>query len=316
MANRRGKNFLVVAAAALAGAACGDGEFKEAMTLGGKTVSAETLNAGREAYRHNCYACHGMKGDGHGPSALGLRPPPRNFTEGVFKFGGVAAGELPNDEDLIRTVKRGLDGTPMLAWDIGDTERENIVQYIKTLSPKWKDEKPGERIVPTEDPWKGKEAEALEKGKKLYHVTARCATCHPHYIAPDALKGFYKELMEMDLTEFPPDMYRSQLRDTEYTVNGVVIKILPIDFLFHRVKNGTSLEELYRSIASGIGGTAMPMWRGSLPEEDLWALVHYVKSLVDLRDTPGGRALRKDLEAHPQPPPAPPAPEAPAPTTP
>jgi mono/diheme cytochrome c family protein len=170
--------------------------------------------------------------------------------------------------------------------------------------------------MPTEDPWKGKEAEGIEKGKKLYHVTARCATCHPHYITPDELKGFYKELMEMDLTEFPPEMYRSQLRETEYTVKEVVIKILPIDFLFHRVKNGTSLEELYRSIASGIGGTAMPMWRGSLPEEDLWALVYYVKSLVDMRDTQKGSALRKELEAHPQPPPAPPAPEAPAPTPP
>jgi mono/diheme cytochrome c family protein len=287
-------------------AACGgEDEFKESMTLGGKTVPAETLNLGREAYRHNCYACHGMKGDGRGPAAPSLRPPPRNFTEGVFKFGGVEPGQLPNDEDLIRIVKRGLDGTPMLPWDISDPEREAIVQYLKTLSPRWKEEKPGEKIVPTEDPWKGKETEARERGKKLYHVTARCATCHPHYIGPDELKTFYKEMMEMDLTEFPQDMFRSTLRDSEYTVDGQAVKILPIDFLFHPVKNGTSLEELYRSIASGIGGTAMPMWRGSLPEEDLWALVHYVKSLVDMRDTDAGRGLRKQLAAMPIPAPPP-----------
>ena len=29
----------------------------------------------------------------------------------------------------------------------------------------------------------------------------------------------------------------------------------------------------------------MPSWKGSLPEEDLWALAYYVRSLADLRGT-------------------------------
>jgi hypothetical protein len=39
----------------------------------------------------------------------------------------------------------------------------------------------------------------------------------------------------------------------------------------------------------------MPTWKNVLPEPDLWALAHYVRSLVDLRDTPGAAALRKSL---------------------
>ena len=49
--------------------ACEEEEFSKSKTLGGKQVSAETLNAGKEAYTHYCRACHGDKGDGHGPAA-------------------------------------------------------------------------------------------------------------------------------------------------------------------------------------------------------------------------------------------------------
>ena len=37
-----------------------------------------------------CRPCHGENGDGHGYSSLGLRPPPRDFTQALFKFGHVA----------------------------------------------------------------------------------------------------------------------------------------------------------------------------------------------------------------------------------
>ena len=53
----------------------------------------------------------------------------------------------------------------MLPWDIGERERRAIVQYLKTFSPRWKNETPGERIKPDgDDPWKGKETEAAATG--------------------------------------------------------------------------------------------------------------------------------------------------------
>jgi hypothetical protein len=72
----------VLFGASFALVACEEEEFSKSKTLGGKVVSADTLNAGHEAYTHYCRACHGEKGDGHGPAALGLRPPPRDFTQG------------------------------------------------------------------------------------------------------------------------------------------------------------------------------------------------------------------------------------------
>src|SRR6185369_7203299 len=87
---------------------------------GGITVDAATLNAGHDSFMLYCYACHGENGDGRGPSSYGLRPPPRNFKLGIFKFARLrSSDELPNDDDLYRIVHGGLHGTAMLPWDIG-----------------------------------------------------------------------------------------------------------------------------------------------------------------------------------------------------
>jgi hypothetical protein len=41
----------------------------------------------------------------------------------------------------------------------------------------------------------------------------------------------------------------------------------------------------------------MPTWRGALPEEDLWSLVHFVDSLVKLKGTDAPRRLRAEWQA-------------------
>jgi hypothetical protein len=56
-------------------------------------------------------------------------------------------------------------------------------------------------------------------------------------------------------------------------------------------------EDLYRTIGAGIGGAAMPQWKGSLPEDSLWALVYYVQSLASLRGTPAALELRHKLDS-------------------
>jgi mono/diheme cytochrome c family protein len=87
-------------------------------------------------------------------------------------------------------------------------------------------------------------------------------------------------------------------------------KVLPPDFLLHRPRTVWPLgatveaapytlerqrEDLYRVISAGVGGAAMPTWKGAIPEENLWALAYYVQTLVNLRDTPEGRALKEHL---------------------
>jgi mono/diheme cytochrome c family protein len=284
--------------------------FSGPLTLGGKSVAAEILNEGHEVYLHYCYACHGEKGDGQGPAAPAMRPPPRDLTTGTFKFAGVAAGELPQDEDLVQLLKRGLAGTPMLPWDLSDRERNAVVQYLKTLSPRWKTETPGEQVLPdAADPWKGREQEAMALGEAIYHLTgvvmdkatnmpkmvlAGCNACHPSYLATAELEALSQRTVGKPAT-LRENLHRPSLKETEYKVGATKITALPTDFLFHNVKNGDDPLALFRTIAAGIGGTAMPTWKGSLKDADLWALVHYTRRLISLRDTGDGDVLRQGL---------------------
>ena len=298
--------------------------FKEGRTFAGNIqVNAHDLNQGYEAYMLYCYACHGEKGDGHGPSSYGLRPPPRDFTKGIFKFARVrSSDELPHDDDLFRIVRGGLHGTAMLPWDIPDIELDKVIQYIKTFAPqKWEKKKKSGELVKTldafeapPDPWVGKAAEGVQRGKELYHLRAECMNCHPAYDTKEAL---YKMSVDAAAKEpenfkaiggFREDPYGSVAKDSpEYGV-----KLLPPDFTFHKVRSvcqvgsprcrtadgetaKTQVEDLFRLISFGVY-PIMPAWKGAgLSDSDIWALAHYVKSLMDLRDTPEGAALKAKL---------------------
>ena len=114
--------------------------FTAPVTLGGRVVAPAALEHGREVFTHFCRPCHGDAGDGKGTAAAGLSPPPRDLRLGVYKFAAVAAGQLPNDADFVRTIRHGLHGTAMLAWDVPEAELDDLIQYMKSFSPRWRTE--------------------------------------------------------------------------------------------------------------------------------------------------------------------------------
>src|SRR3954447_13184720 len=81
-------------------------------TLGAATNIAsveihETLQ-GHFVYMKNCVFCHGARGDGKGEMGLTVKPLPRDFGLGVFKYRSTPSGSLPTDDDLMRTVRTGI----------------------------------------------------------------------------------------------------------------------------------------------------------------------------------------------------------------
>ena len=281
-----------------------DRVFQAPQKLAGKMVSAEVLNQGRVAYLQYCRACHGDKGDGRGPSAEGLRPPPRNFTQGEFKFGWVLDQKLPRDEDLVRIVRSNLHGSAMLGWEVPDAQLANILQFIKTLSDAWKeDDAVGEPVVPAADPWVGREQAAVARGRLVYHGYAQCLNCHPAYISPEEISAASVALGGQPKTDFRPAMYQPELKESDYAVGDVKMQLLPPDFLVNQVRSPrpeSQREDLYRLLVAGVTGAAMPAWDPSvLPEKtsDMWALAYYVDSLIRLRGTTAGLALRAKLNA-------------------
>ena len=255
-------------------------------------VSAERLTRGRRDYVQFCASCHGFEGDGLGRSGQHLRPPPRSFKQSNFKFTKVVAN-LPTDEALLDLVKRGLDGTPMLTWELSDEQLLDIIQYIKSLSPPeqgWRDVyvEIGDVVGTGDDPWSGRVSDARARGEQVYHDQANCHACHPGYVTSERLAEIRGDAPG---TQYREDLSYPALKESNYHVREKQIYFLPPDFTWHQLRAGTSTKDLVETIAAGIKGTAMPQWKGALTDEDLWALAHYVEGLiVDYKDQPAARS--------------------------
>ncbi len=278
-------------------------------------VSAHVLNEGREAYMEYCFNCHGIDGDGQGPAGVGMRPPPRDFRTGVFKFARVIDG-LPHDEDLAHIVRGGLQGTAMLPWDdVPEEQLHAILQYIKTLSPIWSDPEEilGERVLAEEDPWgPEKAAEAIARGRAMYHGFAGCQGCHAAYATREEIYRASAETGQ-PVSSFRDHLYEPEAKVSDIRDGEIQMRLVPPDFLWNDVRAGSTVEDLFRTIAAGVP-PVMPKWKGSgLEDQDIWAIAYYVSSLIEMRGTPEAAALQARLaNQRPFEIPAPPAPAAPA----
>lgn len=93
------------------------------------------LKEGRNLYMQHCLHCHGVSGDGNGPTARFLNPRPRDYRQGVFKFKSTQAPMKPSSADLVRVLKDGIPGTYMPSFVLlGDEKLGMIVDYVRWLS--------------------------------------------------------------------------------------------------------------------------------------------------------------------------------------
>ena len=101
-------------------------------------VDATTLAEGSKLYRVHCLHCHGVPGDGRGPTARWVNPHPRDFRVGLFKFQSIdrttkdGNAELPASRaDLLRTLRQGIEGTAMPSFNLlQDKELQDIISYV------------------------------------------------------------------------------------------------------------------------------------------------------------------------------------------
>ncbi len=119
----------------------GDENLAEPPAAGDKFVlrAGHSLRYGRQLYMTHCLHCHGVSGDGDGPTAKYLNPKPRDYRLGLFKFTSTVARGQPGDkvrrDDLSRIVKNGIPGTYMPSFLLlKDDELAAIVEYVRWLS--------------------------------------------------------------------------------------------------------------------------------------------------------------------------------------
>ena len=288
---RRGSAAIAAVYCALALAACSgapagnlpDDVLRPGEARAGRAPAGVLARDGERVYGQYCIGCHGEKGDGQGPAARFLNPKPRDFTQGVVKYAGVASGQLPRDEDLMRTLARGLAGSSMPSWQfLPEQSRRAVIEYIKTFYPGWRERTAGSPIAISDDPYGTSDPaavrKAVERGRVVYHVLATCWQCHASYATQADVNAMAAAEGEKSGVALRPDAAVPAVVDDMWGY-----QIRAPDFPRQRLKGGSSLADLYRTVASGIGGTAMPTWKGALEENDMWALAYYVKSLADRR---------------------------------
>lgn len=283
------------------------------LDIEGVSFDPDHLAMGAEGYRRLCMHCHGMSGDGQGPTAPFLNPRPRDYRPGRFKFASTENGKKPLREDLWRTLQIGVAGTSMPSFKLEDEDELNaVLDYVILLSIRGQVEqelgyylfnnllsKPEEPADPAkadleklrqehlaelkseidggdgldeeeltndavteaieivlgqwaeapddvvevggDEPSLG-DAECIEKGRTLFMTAAaQCASCHG-----DTGTG--------DGTTIPTDSWFNVAR--------------PADLTRGLYRGGGRPEDLWRRIAVGIEGSAMPGFGATLPLTD------------------------------------------------
>jgi len=103
---------------------------------GGEKGEVVTQEGGYALYRKHCLHCHGVSGAGDGPTATFLYPKPRDYRQGKFKFTSTTSQHKPARADLEKTIKYGLHGTSMPAFEalMTDAEIAQVIDYMTFLS--------------------------------------------------------------------------------------------------------------------------------------------------------------------------------------
>jgi mono/diheme cytochrome c family protein len=122
-------------------------------------------------YRRHCLHCHGLAGDGRGPTGPWVSPHPRDYRQGLFKFISTRNGlraRKPRRQDLLRTLHKGIDGTSMPSFGLlPEQDLEQLVSYVIHLSIR------GEVEFDTLKTLLQRGTEGLEGGAVREHVADR-----------------------------------------------------------------------------------------------------------------------------------------------
>lgn len=283
----------------------------------GPTAADESGNTGG-LYRRHCVHCHGVTGNGLGPTAEFLNPYPRDFRHGNYKFKSTGIGEKPTDDDLRRVLRQGINGTAMPSFKLlPAAELDALVEYVKYLSirgevenalyakyeedglkelfeaSKQSDEgaeefrayvmetiladeftgvmatwnRANERIVEVAERPDVTSEESILKGRELFYGKGGCTQCHGEsaqgdgqiYYVNDTDENRSKPIKRLVNPSLPLQPLRP--RNLRYTV----------------IRGPDRDIDLYRRIRNGIDAVGMPA--PSIPPEEVWHLVDYVKSL-------------------------------------
>ena len=260
-------------------------------------LSPERLVEGSRLFRRHCLQCHGLVGDGRGPTGQWIYPHPRDFRRGAFKFVSTGDGGKPRKSDLARTLREGLKGTGMPAFGLlPDDQRDLMASYVMFLSLRGqtvflalKSVLVDEETDPAEY---AKERLGLlladwAKAEAVPTITAPSAPDDATRQSPEHLAAVRRgyELFtakgHTDCATCHEDFGRKTTY--RYDVWGTVVR--PADLTLGGFKGGDRPEDLFHRIRGGIQPVGMPA-HPSLSDSQVWDLAWFVRAVPYPRELP------------------------------
>ncbi len=317
------------------------------LRLASGPVRSDIVGRKNGLYREHCAHCHGVTGDGMGPTAAFLKPYPRDYRPGIFKFKSTERADKPTHADLLRILRNGIAGTSMPSFALlSEPQIDALVEYVKYLSirgetelslmrayfeldddaegilPETREFLVDETLTPIAEKWKSAAAaqivvpdmpadidlaESIAKGKELFYGDkANCVKCHGVTGLGDGQANDYddwsKAIVEINkeikgglakagetstsgMSAEDAAEHRKQvawLGRFSHVVDGDALAprtIPPRNLRLGVYRGGRRPLDLYYRIHAGINGAPMPAAKGTVPPEDIWHIVNYIRSL-------------------------------------
>ena len=211
---------------------------------------------GYALYVSQCARCHGKGGlgDGLGANSPTFGQPPRDLTEGKFRFISTANG-IASDQDLNYTLLQGLLSSGMPRFDaLSDQQLNSLVSVIDIF---WKDRPESAEPIPG-----GKRPPSTEETRMLGNqlFASNCSICHGDTGLGD---GLMSEI----------------IKDWKENI------VTPANLAEDEPKTGREPNQLYNRIAAGIPGgkidLLMPPFSKGLSSRQIWAIVDYLEWLYE-----------------------------------
>lgn len=290
-------------------------------------LQGETLARGSALYRVNCLHCHGVTGDGRGPTGRWVNPHPRDYRQGLFKFTSVDQTTTPNRpprrEDLLRVLQHGVEGTAMPSFVIlKQQDLEDMVSYVIHLSMRGNvefetimrfqyDQKSNSLAAPEE----GIEAAMGENLGKVIKAWMDAQTSvikvteYPYKGTDDpkykdsVIRGYKLFIGEGVDKPGPNEVSKEEAKGADckschkdfgrqslykWDEWGTLVK--PRDLTQGAYRGGRRPVDIYHRIHSGIAGSGMNIFGKTLTKsESIWDLVNFVQVLPyrDMRKSLG-----------------------------
>lgn len=276
-------------------------------TLQKLQLDEETLAHASRLYRNHCLHCHGLEGNGRGPTGPWLNPHPRDYRQGVFKYTSSAQdlGERkPRRADLLRVLRQGIEGTSMPSFGIlAADDLDALASYVMHLSLRGETEYFIMQTLLSSGSVEGGIETAMQESLVVF--VGRWVDAQDKPIAPDPYPYDNSEKALLESAARGSKLFntgqascvschKNYGREAAYSFDAWGTVVRPRDLINGFYRGGGRPVDLYNRVWGGISGAGMASYALELrPNDDdkakkqdkIWDLVNFMQVLhyADLR---------------------------------